>query len=323
MNITILDDYFDTLRHLPCFSKLDGHNVTVWNDHVDTPQLIERLVDTEVLVLFRERTQITADLLDNLPNLKMISQRSVYPHVDVESCTRNGVMLCSKMGGGASSHAAAELTFGLILAAMRRIPQQMAALKKGVWQTGVGNTLHGKTLGIHSYGRIGKSVAGYGRAFGMDVLVFGGETSTQNARDDGYSVATSRDQFFSSADVVSLHIRLKPDTKEMITLADLSLMKPDSLLVNTSRAGLIESGALVKALDNGAPGMAAVDVYEQEPVINANDPLLNMEQVVCTPHIGFVTLEEFEIQFGDIFDQVAAYATGQPINVINPEALNA
>lgn len=321
MKVTILDDYFDTLRHLPCFHKLHGHDVTVWNDSVDTAELIERLAETEILVLFRERTQITAELLDNLPALKMISQRSVYPHVDVEACTRNKVMLCSKMGGGASSHAAAELTFGLILAAMRRIPQQMAALKSGVWQIGVGNTLHGKTLGIHSYGRIGKAVAGYGRAFGMDVLVYGGESSTQNAREDGYMIAESREHFFSSADVISLHIRLKPDTIETIRLQDLSMMRPGSLLVNTSRAGLIEKGALVTGLNKGTPAMAAIDVYEQEPIIDASDPLLHMEQVVCTPHIGFVTVEEFETQFSDIFDQVVAYENQQPINIINPEVL--
>jgi len=322
MKIAILDDYFDTLRQLPCFDKLTGHEVTVWNDRATTDQLIDRLNETEILVLFRERTTIDSALLDNLPNLRMISQRSVYPHVDVEACTRNGVMLCSNMTGGASSFAAAELTFGLILAAVRQIPQQMAALKQGIWQTGVGQTLHGKTLGIHSYGRIGKSVARYGRAFGMNVLVYGGKTSSGKAQEDGYSLAESREHFFSSCDVISLHVRLKPDTRESITYSDLTQMKPTALLVNSSRAGLIESGALVKALNNGTPGMAAVDVYEQEPVMNADHPLLKMNNVVCTPHIGFVTEEEFDIQFSDIFDQVVAFANDDPINVINPEVVS-
>ncbi len=324
MKVTILDDYFDTLRHLPCFRKLDGHEVTIWNDHLqETGPLAARLADTEALVLFRERTRIQADLLERLPNLELISQRSVYPHVDVDACTANGVLLCSNMHSDTPSYAAAELSFGLILAAMRQIPQQMAALKAGSWQIGVGATLRGKTLGIYSYGRIGAEVANYGRAFGMRVLVWGGDESGARAREDGFEVASSREDFFAGCDVVSLHIRLKPATLGIVTAADLALMHPDALIVNTSRAGLIETGALEAALAAGRPGMAAVDVYDEEPIVDGRHPLLEMPNVVCTPHIGFVTRDEFEIQFSDIFDQVVAYAAGKPINMINPEVRDA
>ncbi|MGI9402015.1 MAG: D-2-hydroxyacid dehydrogenase family protein [Rhizobiaceae bacterium] len=320
MKISILDDYFDTLRTLPCFKRLDGFDVTVWNDHVqDADQLAERLADTEALVLFRERTRIEAELLDQLPNLNLISQRSVYPHIDIEACTRNGVLVCSNMHQGTPSFAAAELTFGLILAAMRQIPQQMAALKDGRWQIGVGYSVRGKTLGIHSYGRIGEAVARYGAAFGMEVLVFGGEASCKRAAEDGFQVTENREQFFSQSDVVSLHIRLHPATRGIITASDLAMMKPAALLVNTSRAGLIEERALVASLEAGRPGMAAVDVYEKEPVLGGNHPLLNMPNVVCTPHLGYVTREEYDTQFSDIFDQIVAYANGDPIHMVNPE----
>lgn len=323
MKITILDDYFDTLRTLPCFSILDGHDVTVWNDHVQqTDALAERLKDTEALVLFRERTKIEAPLLDRLDKLRLISQRSVYPHVDVEACTRNGVMLCSNLHADVPSFAAAELTFGLILAAMRQIPQQMAALKAGTWQIGVGHTIRGKKLGIWSYGRIGATVADYGRAFGMDVSVWGGKDSCARAIDDGFAVAPSRAAFFAENDVISLHIRLKPETAGIVTGADLASMKTDALIVNTSRAGLIEEGALAAALAAGRPGMAAIDVLENEPVTGADHPLLSMPNVVATPHIGYVTKEEYEIQFRDIFDQIVAFDAGAPINVINPDVLD-
>lgn len=320
MKIDILDDYFDTLRHLPCFSKLDGHNVTVWNDHEQNAEILaERLSETEALVLFRERTKIEAELLDKLPKLRLISQRSVYPHIDVEACTRNGVLLCSNMHKGTPSFAAAELTFGLILAATRQIPQQMAALKEGTWQIGVGHSVRGKTLGILSYGRIGEAVARYGAAFGMNILVYGGDASCARAEADGFQIAESRKAFFSTADVVSLHIRLYPSTQGCITASDLGMMKPTALLVNTSRAGLIAPGALVDALHAGRPGMAAVDVYEKEPVLGADHPLLHMPNVVCTPHIGYVSQEEYETQFSDIFDQIVAFEARAPIHMINPE----
>lgn len=320
MKIAILDDYFDTIRTLPCFAKLGGHDVTIWNDHVqDADQLTQRLGETEVLVLFRERTKIQAELLDQLPNLRLISQRSVYPHIDIEACSRNGVLVCSNQHKGTPSFAAAELAFGLILAAMRQIPQQMAAMQKGSWQIGVGYTVRGKTLGIYSYGRIGEAVARYGAAFGMEVLVFGGDASCERAMIDGFKVANDRQQFFSQCDVISLHIRLFPVTRGIITGGDLAVMKPSALLVNTSRAGLIEDGALVTSLEAGRPGMAAVDVYESEPVLGGNHPLLKMPNVVCTPHLGYVTHEEYETQFSDIFDQIIAFENKKPIHMINPE----
>jgi D-3-phosphoglycerate dehydrogenase len=322
MNITILDDYFDTLRTLPCFRKLDGHHVTIWTDHVqDVAALAGRLRDTEVLVLIRERTEVRAPLLERLDKLRLISQRSVYPHIDIDACTRRGVIVSSDQHAGTPSYAAAELTWGLMLAAMRQIPGQMRSLQEGRWQIGVGHTLRGKTLGIHGFGRIGATVAGYGRAFGMNVVVWAREASRQRARTDGYVVASSREAFYEQSDVVSLHMRLVPATRGIVTAADLQRMKLSALLVNTSRAGLIEPGALVAALQSGRPGMAAVDVYETEPLRDPRDPLLALPNVVCTPHIGYVTRDEYELQFSDVFDQILAYGQGHPINVVNPAVL--
>jgi D-3-phosphoglycerate dehydrogenase len=323
MKITILDDYFDTLRTLQCFRKLEGHKVAIWNDHIqDTDLLAERLKDTEALVLIRERTQIREPLLERLDALRLISQRSVYPHIDIEACTRRGVIVSSDQHAGSPSYAAAELTWGLIIAAMRQIPQQMYALRAGTWQIGVGNSLRGKTLGIYGYGRIGATVAGYGKAFGMNVLVWARQASLERARRDGYSVAQSKRAFFESCDVLSLHMRLVKETRGIVTRDDLASMKPGALLVNTSRAGLIEAGALVDALRGGRPGMAAIDVYDEEPLRDPGHPLLTMDNVICTPHIGYVTRDEYEIQFSDIFDQITAYAAGTPINVVNPQVFD-
>jgi D-3-phosphoglycerate dehydrogenase len=322
MTISILDDYHDTLRGLPCFQKLSGHDVEIWNDHTDDLDILaDRLKDAEALVLIRERTRIRAPLLDRLPKLRLISQRSVYPHIDIEACTRRGVIVSSNLHAGTPSYATAELTWGLILAVMRQIPQQMAALKNGKWQIGVGNTLRGKTLGIFGYGRIGQVVAGYGAAFGMKVLVWSSEDSRTRARADGHSTADSKQAFFEECDVISIHIRLVDRTRGIVTASDLASMKPTALIVNTSRAQLIEPGALVGALQAGRPGMAAVDVFEEEPVLDPHHPLLGIENAVVTPHIGYVTREEYEIQFSDIFDQIIAYVSGRPINVVNPDAL--
>lgn len=322
MKISILDDYFDTLRTLDCFKKLAGHEVTIWNDHVqDVDTLAERLRDTEALVLIRERTQIRTPLLERLPKLKLISQRSVYPHIDIDTCTRLGIIVSSSQHADMPSYATAEFTWGLVLAAMRAIPQQMASLKAGHWQIGVGNTLRGKTLGIYGYGRIGAVVAGYGKAFGMNVLVWAREKALEKARADGYATAAGKAAFFEQCDVVSLHMRLVDATRGIVKAEDLARMKPTALLVNTSRAPLIEPNALVNALRAGRPGMAAVDVYEKEPLRDTSDPLLNMPNVVCTPHLGYVTRDEYELQFIDIFDQIAAYANGAPENVVNPDAL--
>jgi D-3-phosphoglycerate dehydrogenase len=288
----------------------------------ETNQLAERLKDTEVLVLIRERTKIQAPLLDRLKKLKLISQRSVYPHIDIDACTRHGVIVSSSQHAGTPCYAAAELTWGLILAAMRQIPQQMAALKAGNWQIGVGDTVRGKTLGIYGYGRIGSVVAGYGKAFGMNVLVWSNEEAREKARKDGYSVAPSKEAFFEECDVISLHLRLHNATRGIVTARDLARMKPTALIVNTSRAPLIEPGALARALQSGRPGMAAVDVYEEEPLVDMTYPLLGMKNVVCTPHIGYVTRDEYELQFAEIFDQILAYCAGTPINVVNPAVLD-
>jgi D-3-phosphoglycerate dehydrogenase len=319
LKVAILDDYFDTLRGLDCFRLLDGHDVTVFDDHVqDTNALAERLRDFEVLVLIRERTQIRGELLERLPGLRLISQRSVYPHIDVEACTRLGVLVCSNLHPGTASVSTAELTWALVLGAMRQIPQQVASLRAGDWQSGVGNAVNGRTLGIYGYGRIGRVVASYGTAFGMPVQVWGREASRRAAAADGHTAAASKGQFFSACDVITLHMRLVDATRGVVGAEDLALMKPTALLVNTSRAGLVEPGALVAALQRGRPGMAAVDVYEHEPA-RADEPLLGLENALCTPHIGYVTREEWELQFTDVFEQINAYEAGSPLNMVNPE----
>jgi D-3-phosphoglycerate dehydrogenase len=322
VKIAILDDYFDTLRTLRCFEKLAPFEVTVFNDHVDDVDVLGgRLQDAEVLVLIRERTKVDARLLARLPRLRLISQRSVYPHIDVEACTRQGVIISSSQHEGTPSYSAAELTWALILAAMRQLPQQATALRAGRWQIGVGRSLRGKTLGIYGYGRIGAVVAGYGRAFGMNVQVWAREASRPRAQAAGHAVAASKEALFESSDVLSLHMRLVDATRGIVTRADLDRMQLTALLVNTSRAGLIQPGALVEALRAGRPGLAAVDVFEQEPLRDPTHALLTMDNVVATPHIGYVTCDEYEIQFADIFDQIVAYAAGAPINVVNPVVL--
>src|SRR5271154_3644379 len=322
VKISVLDDYFDTVRTLDCFKKLAGYDVTIWNDHVqDVDALAERLRDTEALVLIRERTQIREALLERLPKLRLISQRSVYPHIDIGACTRLGIIVSSSQHADTPSYATAEFTWGLVLAAARAIPQQMAALKAGQWQIGVGQTLRGKTLGIYGYGRIGAVVAGYGKAFGMKVLVWAREPALAKARADGYETAQSKAALFETCDVLSLHMRLVDATRGIVKAEDLARVKPSAILVTTSRAPLIEPNALVNALRAGRPGYAAVDVFEKEPLRDTSDPLLNLDNVVATPHIGYVSRDEYEIQFTDIFDQILAYAAGTPTNVVNPDVL--
>jgi D-3-phosphoglycerate dehydrogenase len=323
MNITILDDYQDTVRTLNCYSKVAGHHVTIWNDHTkDVDTLAGRLKDTEALVLIRERTPIRAPLLERLDKLRLISQAGVYPHIDVEACTRRGVIVSALTGPGRPSYATAELTWGLILAAFRRIPQEMAALRAGKWQAyPIGIGLRGKTLGIFGYGKIGAVVAGYGKAFGMNVLGWGREASISKARADGFAVAPSQAALFAESDVVSLHLRLIDATRGIVTPDDLARMKPTALIVNTSRAGLIAPGVLEAALRAGRPGMAAVDVYEEELVLGGQHPLLKMDNVICAPHLGYVERDGLEHMFTTIFDQILAYASGKPINVANPAAL--
>ena len=322
MKVSVLDDYFDTVRILDCFAKLRSHDVTIWNDHVqDEGRLAERLRDTEALVLIRERTQIRTALLDRLPKLRLISQRSVFPHIDIDTCTRLGVVVSSSQHADTPSYATAELTWGLVLASSRMIPQQVISLKAGHWQFGVGSTVRGKVFGIYGYGRIGAVVAGYAKAFGMKVLVWAREPAMAKARADGYETAVSKAAFFETCDFISLHMRLVDATRGIVKADDLARMKPAATLVNTSRAGLIEPNALVNALRAGRPGFAAVDVFEKEPLSDTADPLLNMDNVVATPHIGYVSRDEYEIQFTDIFDQIVSFAAGEPINVVNPDVL--
>ena len=318
MKVHILDDWFDTLRSLPCFEKLTDHNVTVWTDHVSEPTALSgRLQDAEAVVLFRERTKVSAELLERLPNLKLISQRSVYPHVDVDACTANGVLLSSNMAGAGANYAAAEMTLALILASYRQIPKQVASIRAGTWQMGVGRTLRGRTLGLFGYGRIAQAVAIYARAIGMTVQWWASEEGRARASADGETVAPSREAFFATSDVVSLHVRLQPATRGIITADDLAAMPPRSVLLNTSRSGLIGAGVLEAEIAKGRIH-AAVDVFDVEPLRDTDNILLTHPNVLPTPHIGFVTEDEFDMQFGDIFDQINAYADGAPIHMINP-----
>ena len=319
MKIHILDDWFDTLRGLPCYSKLAGHDVTVWTDHEPDPsKLAARVADADCLVLFRERTKITAKLLDRLPKLKLISQRSVYPHVDVDACTVNNVLLSSNMHSDTPSYAAAEMTLALILASYRQIPQQAASIRAGAWQMGVGRTLRGRTLGLYGYGRIAGAVAEYARAIGVKIQWWGSDAGRARAIADGQNVPESRAAFFGTSDIVSLHVRLKPDTRAIITADDLAAMQPRSLLVNTSRSGLIAPGALEAEIAQNRIH-AAVDVFDNEPLRDTTNPVLTHQNVLPTPHIGYVTADEFDLQFSDIFDQINAYAKGAPIHMINPQ----
>ena len=333
MKIAILDDYQDAVRKLECFGLLAGHDVKLFNNTVrGAGQLAVRIGDAEALVLIRERTRITKDLLVKLPKLRVISQTGkAGPHIDLAACTARGVVV---MEGSGSPTAPAELTWALIMAAMRRLPQYVANLKHGVWQQsglrsanspplhGLGEILHGKTLGIWGYGKIGRLVAGFGAAFGMDVVVWGSEESRQAARDQLFEVASDKDDLFRRSDVLSVHLRLVEATRSIVKLTDLQSMKPGALFVNTSRAELVEPDALVKALNGGRPGLAAIDVFESEPPM-AGQPLLRMENVVATHHLGYVEKSSYELYFGAAFRNLVAYAAGAPEHVVNPQALAA
>jgi len=323
MKIAILDDYQNCVRTLDAFQKLAGHEVTIIMDYLpDIDELAARLQEAEAIVPLRERTHIGAALLEKLPRLRLISQTGTTPHIDLKACTDRGVIVSSshKMS---PSYATAELTWGLIISALRHIPFEAEALKQGRWQSTLGLCLRGRTLGVFGYGKIGSLIAGYGKAFGMDVLVYGREGSLDRARQDGVVIASSKEELFERADVLSLHIRLTPETKGIVSAEDLARMKPTSLIVNTSRAGLIASGALEAALKNGRPGLAAIDVFETEPLRDPNHPLLRAQNAVATPHIGYVERDSYEMIYGDSFDQVLAFASGHPINVLNPDVLGA
>lgn len=331
MNIVILDDYQDAVRKLECASKLENYQAKVYTNTVKgIGQLSLRLKDADVVVLNRERSPVSRLLIEKLPKLKLISQTGrVGDHIDVAACTARGVAVAEGVG---SPVAPAELTWALVMAAMRRLPQYIGNLKHGAWQQsglkvgampnnfGLGVTLYGKTLGIWGYGRIGKLVAGYGKAFGMRVVVWGSESSRQNALLAGIEVAESREHFFEQCDVLSLHLRLVPETQGMVTAADLARMKTTALLVNTSRSELIEPDALLAGLNRGRPGMAAIDVFETEPILQGH-ALLRLENCICTPHIGYVELSNYENYFGTAFDNVVNFIRGTPTNIVNPGAL--
>ncbi|MGM9489461.1 D-2-hydroxyacid dehydrogenase family protein [Ideonella sp. YS5] len=331
MNIIILDDYQDAVRKLKCASRLQDLNAKVFTNTVKgLGQLSIRLRDAEVLVAIRERTQFNRQLLEKLPKLRLIAQTGkVGPHIDIDACTRLGIAVAEGVG---SPHAPAELTWALIMSAMRRLPQYIGNLKHGAWQQsglksasmppnfGIGTQLRGRTLGIWGYGKIGALVAGYGRAFGMTVRIWASDESRDRALADGYEVFNSREQAFEESDVLSVHLRLSDRTRQVVTLADLGRMKPTALFVNTSRAELVEETALVAALNRGRPGMAAVDVFETEPILQGH-PLLRLENAVCTPHIGYVEQDSYELYFGAAFDNVVAFVNGKPTNIVNPDAL--
>ena len=319
MHIVIPDDYQDCVRRLDCFTKLSGHEVTVYHDTVkDVDALAQRFKEADALVLTRERTAITAALLDRLPRLRLISQTGkVGRHVDLAACTARGVAVAEGSGHGGAT---AELTWALVLASRRHLVPEVNRLRAGGWQHTLGQQLRGQRLGVWSFGRIGSQVAHYGRTFGMEVWVWGREGSTAQARADGFEVAPSRAAFFAESDVVSLHIRLTPDTTAIVKGEDFARMKASALFVNTSRAELVECGALVAALERGRPGFAAVDVYEDEPVA-ADYPLLALPNALCTPHLGYVERDNYEAYFGIAFDNIVAFARGDPTNIVNTEAL--
>ncbi|KAF1035718.1 MAG: Hydroxypyruvate reductase [Burkholderia lata] len=331
MKIAILDDYQDAVRKLNCFEMLADHDVKVFNNTVrGLGQLASRLAEVEALVLIRERTPISSQLLAKLPNLRMISQTGrISSHIDLEACTDRGIAV---LEGTGSPIAPAELTWALVMAAQRRIPQYVANLKQGAWQQsglktsamppnfGLGQVLRGQTLGIWGYGKIGRLVAGYGKAFGMNVLIWGREHSLEAARADGYTAAESREALFEQSDVLSLHLRMHDDTRGIVKQEDLMRMKPTSLLVNTSRAELLEENALVNALSHNRPGMVAIDVFESEPILQGYS-LLRMENVICTPHIGYVERESYELYFSAAFRNILAFDQGDMSSVVNPEAL--
>jgi D-3-phosphoglycerate dehydrogenase len=321
MKVAILDDYQDVFRTLKCLSRLKGHDVAVYHDSVKEPaKLAERLNGADAVILLQQRTPFPRAAAERVTTLKLISQtgRNVN-HIDVAACTEKGILVCGA-GAGIPNHTA-ELTWGLIFSVLRHIPEEVQRLKAGRWQTTIGTTVVGKTLGVYAYGRIGSIVAGVGRAFGMRVVCWGREGSTAKARADGFEVASSREAFFETADIVSLHIPLNKETRGIVKHSDLARMKPTALIVNTSRGPIIEEGALVKALKEGRPGFGAVDVYDDEPVLNGNHPLLKMDNVVCTPHLGYVDRDTYEKYYGAAVDSILAYAEGKPVNVLNPEVL--
>lgn len=321
MKIVVIDDYQDAFKTLKCFSKLSGHEVVVYTDpETNIDRIAERLKGADVVVLTQQRTFFPRALIEKLTTVKLIGQTGrAATHIDLKACTEKGIVVSA--GGAGNPSATAELTWGLILSAFRHLPYEVNRLKQGYWQSTLGTGVAGKTLGIYAYGKIGSIVAAVGRAFGARVVCWGREGSTGRARAAGFEVAKSREEFFAEADILSLHLPLNQDTRGIVTREDLARMKPTALLVNASRSGLIAKGALEEALKAGRPGRAAVDVYDQEPVLGAADPLVRMDNVTCTPHLGYVTRESYEEYYGVVVDDILAFAAGKPSHVLNPEAL--
>lgn len=320
MKIVIPDDYQQAVKDLNCTKLLHEHELITLNEYFDTVKTLqEKCRDADVLLLIRERTQITEELLAGLPNLKLISQTGkISTHLDLAACTKYKIPVAEGIG---SPVAPAELAWGLIMNAQRKIPQAIEAMKKGLWQINIGRTLHNQTIGIWGYGKIGKRIAAYAKAFEMKVKVWGSESSRKKAQEDGFVAAKSKEEFFSDVDILSLNLRLTDTTRYIVKATDLALMKPDSILVNISRAELIEAGALLSALQSGRPGFAAIDVYETEPIFDSNHPLLIMQNIICTPHLGYVEQKGYELYFSKAFENIISFTKGKPINIANPEVL--
>ncbi|MGE5219524.1 MAG: D-2-hydroxyacid dehydrogenase family protein [Chloroflexota bacterium] len=321
MKIVVIDDYQNAFKTLKCFAKLNGHEVVVYTDaETDVEKIAARLKDADAVVLTQQRTYFPRALIEQLPNLRLIGQTGrAATHIDLAACTEKGIAVSA--GGAGNPHATAELTWGLILSALRNLPLEVKQLKEGRWQSTLGIGVNGKILGIYAYGKIGSIVAAAGRAFGARVLCWGREGSTGRAKAAGFDTAKSREEFFAEADILSLHLPLNKDTRGIVARDDLARMKSTALIVNASRSGLIAKGALEEALKAGRPGMAAVDVYDVEPVLGANHPLLKMANVTCTPHLGYVTRESYEEYYAVLVDDIVSFAAGKPSNVLNPEAL--
>jgi D-3-phosphoglycerate dehydrogenase len=323
MKIAVIHDYADALRNTRAYPKLQGHDVKIYNDaYTDPARVVEQVKGCDALLLTQQRVVITPQILDQLPQLKFISQtgRNVY-HLDVAACTARGITVSA---GGHDSKSpyttTGELAWALILASLRHIPFEVENFKAGQWHSTVGTRLYGHTFGMYAYGHIGSGVAKVAKAFGMNVICWGREGSLTRAKAEGFEAAASREAFFEQSDVISLHLPSNAGTRGIITAADLARMKPTALIVNTSRAPIIADGALVEALKKGRPGFAAVDVYEEEPVVGGNHPLLKMKNVICTPHLGYSEKGSYESIYEGGVEQLLAYAAGKPINVLNPEA---
>jgi len=321
MKIAVIDDYQNAFKTLKCFPKFNGHEVQIYTDpETSLDKLADRLKDADAVVLTQQRTYFPRALIEKLPKLKLIGQTGrAATHIDLEACSEKGIVVSA--GGAGNSNATAELTWGLILSALRNLPFEVKRLQEGRWQSTLGTGVNGKILGIYAYGKIGSIVAAVGKAFGARVVCWGREGSTGRARAAGFEVAKSREEFFADADILSLHLPLNKDTRGIVSRSDLARMKSTALLVNASRSGLIEKGALEEALQAGRPGKAAVDVYDQEPVLGANHSLLKMTNATCTPHLGYVTRESYEDYYAVVVDDILAFAAGKPNHVLNPEAL--